>query len=60
MNAGEANKYVVPESIHTCVGVLEINNSTNMTERFPFISALVSVNNRTLAFSYCDYYMDNP
>ena len=53
MNTSEANEYVAPESISTCAGVFEIDSSPDITEGFPSVSILVSVNTQALAFSYC-------
>ena len=52
MNADEANECVAPKPISTCVGVLEIDSSPDITEGLPSVSVLVSVNTQALAFSY--------
>ena len=52
MKASEENECVALESISRCAGVLEIDSSLDITERFPSAFALVNVNTRALAFSY--------
>ena len=52
MNVCEENECIAPKSISIWAGVLEIDSSYDIIERFPSAYVLVSVNTQALAFSY--------
>ena len=51
MNVCEENECIAPKSISIWAGVLEIDSSYDIIERFPSAYVLVSVNIQALAFS---------